>query len=319
MSTYLSLHLDEFLPPIPYIAGQHFQATEHRPDPPPEYPDYLRIAVTEQRFYDQKRSLHPWDVCQRHPPSVGTSHPENRIDLLVTGTLETGHKRSSQTVRAISTIEGRRVELVAKFYDPLYWDFGAGGVNMFSACDKNYRHEAHAYRQLHNLYGSIVPRFYGSYTVDILPPGFGRHTQTRQVRLTLTEYISGHSLAALDPRTITKPLRQEIMAKVAYAETMLQVHDVLHGDVYPRNFILHVHEGNTSVFILDLADAYVGAFGQSRIVRTVRSRADLTNEINRTWMGQHYPSRFEGWAHGWNWDTWLRTIVSRYNLGVRIA
>ncbi|PMB66366.1 hypothetical protein BM221_007353 [Beauveria bassiana] len=63
--------------------------------------------------------------------------------------------------------------------------------------------EARAYQRLGPLQGIVVPRFYGSYTVDIPVPQSAlqhHHAQPRPVRLVLYEYINGTQLSSAEAR-----------------------------------------------------------------------------------------------------------------------
>lgn len=59
-------------------------------------------------------------------------------------------------------------KLLAKIYSLLYYFSNEEGfINPVHCVDKHYTHEAHAYDVLSKLHGGRVPRFYGSYSLNI--------------------------------------------------------------------------------------------------------------------------------------------------------
>jgi hypothetical protein len=55
--------------------------------------------------------------------------------------------------------------LVAKVYDPLYFNDSEGYLNPFLCMDRSYTHEANAYMALNEFQGQWIPRYYGSYSL----------------------------------------------------------------------------------------------------------------------------------------------------------
>ena len=56
------------------------------------------------------------------------------------------------------------VQLVAKIYDPLY--FNHDDTDPFYCVDNAYSHETAAYRKLSDLQGGILPKYFGSFTIS---------------------------------------------------------------------------------------------------------------------------------------------------------
>ncbi|PWY77313.1 hypothetical protein BO94DRAFT_568278 [Aspergillus sclerotioniger CBS 115572] len=108
------------------------------------------------------------------------------------------------------TLQGG-TELVAKVYDPLYQNDDGGYLNPFLCMDKYYTHEVHAYHVLSCLQGGLIPRFYGSYSLDIPCYGTDNGPETRAVRLILIEHIPGLSMLETDPNQFPQADRQQIM------------------------------------------------------------------------------------------------------------
>lgn len=57
--------------------------------------------------------------------------------------------------------------LVAKFYDPLYFDHEQDGADPFLCVDRDYSRETAAYTALSKLQGTVTPKHYGSYSLEI--------------------------------------------------------------------------------------------------------------------------------------------------------
>jgi hypothetical protein len=82
--------------------------------------------------------------------------------------------------------------LIAKIYDPLYFNDEDGRLNPFLCVDRHYAHESRAYHVLSEMQGTRIPIFYGSYSLEL--------PTHRTVRLILIEYIPGTTLQSLKTR-----------------------------------------------------------------------------------------------------------------------
>ncbi|KAK2789858.1 hypothetical protein FQN53_001221 [Emmonsiellopsis sp. PD_33] len=58
-------------------------------------------------------------------------------------------------------------KLPAKIYDPLYYDHEQDDADPFLCVDRDYSQETAVYRSLPNLYGTIIPRYFGSFTLKL--------------------------------------------------------------------------------------------------------------------------------------------------------
>lgn len=68
---------------------------------------------------------------------------------------------------------GQRV--VAKFYDPLYYDDGQDDVDPLLSVDVEYSRESTAYRYLLTRGQQHIPNFYGTYSLELpVSPGVPR-------------------------------------------------------------------------------------------------------------------------------------------------
>lgn len=112
--------------------------------------------------------------------------------------MVTMHKFFTTKVHHPQLSESNNI-LVAKVYDPLYFDDSEGLLNPFLWMDKYYTHEARAYEAFSDLQGKRVPTFHGSYSLSLLVEGFAERT----VRLILLDFVPGYSMAQVKPEGFT--------------------------------------------------------------------------------------------------------------------
>ncbi|KAL2005427.1 hypothetical protein VTN00DRAFT_2638 [Thermoascus crustaceus] len=86
--------------------------------------------------------------------------------------------------------------LLAKFYDPLYFDHVQDDADPFLCVDRAYTHEAAAYEMLKPLQRTIIPRYYGSFTLELSIPN---KEAIRSVRFILLELVVGIDMTKLNP------------------------------------------------------------------------------------------------------------------------
>lgn len=132
--------------------------------------------------------------------------------------------------------------LTAKFYDPLYFDHAEDDGDPFHCVDHHYTHEVATYNRLTELQGTIVPIFYGSYSLEIpidQSSSVGQSsTITRSVRLILMEYVHGSSMRELEPEDFSQLERKHIMKLLIDGESAIYTHDIRLGDLSPRNVMV---------------------------------------------------------------------------------
>ncbi|KAK2735608.1 hypothetical protein FQN55_002192 [Onygenales sp. PD_40] len=193
-------------------------------------------------------------------------------------------------------------KLPAKIYDPLYYDHEQDDADPFLCVDRDYSQETAVYRSLPNLYGTIIPRYFGSFTLKLPVDS----KTTRSVRLILMEIVPGTSMQQLKPTDFSQLQRQAIMKAVIDAETLLYTYNISHGDRHPRNtLVVNAAEASNRrrVVIID--------FGRSSIGRTPfleeEERYLPGVEIspllrwNEAWGFWH---AFDEWID-WDWQAWL--------------
>jgi hypothetical protein len=183
--SYLATHPDEKKPPIPYQVGNVLSARSYSPPPAGDF--YYTWAYG--RIKDEIRDFHPLQLCLKTPPATGTLGDET-VCLRIIHQIRVQDLSNSQVVK-VKPIEwegkgyplfltARSSGVAAKLYDPMYYDFDENRPDPFANCDAAYAHETMAYSHLRPLYGTVVPHFYGSYTIDI--PLLDDSTQSRPVR-----------------------------------------------------------------------------------------------------------------------------------------
>lgn len=128
--------------------------------------------------------------------------------------------------------------MVAKLYDPMYMNDDGFYINPFLVADKEYTNETAAYQALSNFEGSRIPRYYGSYSLDI-------HLSEpmedkRSVRLILIELIPESSMLKAAPCDFPQEAHQRIMKSLVEFDTLVYARDMFLGDFHPRNIILIV-------------------------------------------------------------------------------
>ena len=234
-------------------------------------------------------------------------------ELEIAQFIRAGDQQTSQlfAVRVLSSsstthrLPPANETLVAKLYDPLYFDHEQDDADPFICVDLAYRREAAAYTQLKCLQGGPIPRYFGSYSLS-MPVAYKGITDARQVRRILMEHISGADLTQLRPSQFSQAERQTIMKAIVDAETALYNRDVANQDLYPRNVTIpnsnsapHVSQTQPIVFVdLDHAWTSRAPFPWCRdhllpgvpvtpLLRLIRCRPQFTHWVD------------------WNWPSWI--------------
>lgn len=169
-----------------------------------------------------------------HPPLPGTVGP-GVVEFRISEWVQAGDPNNSQVVvvRILnSTIDlPTDIDVLAKIYDPLYFNHIQDDVDIFRYNDLCYWSESTAYKQLVDLQGNIIPRYYGSFTITLSFDG----EDPRDVRLILLEIVPGPSMDKLDPSSFKQSERQEIMKAIVDSERAVYAHKVLNRDIHPGN------------------------------------------------------------------------------------
>ncbi|KMW67946.1 hypothetical protein BDDG_12462 [Blastomyces dermatitidis ATCC 18188] len=184
-------------PPLPYFPGQEFCIHSHTPSSPATCE-----IVLSYEGHRERETMHSVDRCILHPPLPGLTG-KSTIRLKVVEPIRIGDQHSAQLVTVhminktldISDSISTDKYLVAKLYDPLYFDYEQDDVNSFHYTDLAYSHETAAYRLLYPLEGTIISRYYESFTLELPIPN---KRISRSIRLILIEKVPGISMQHLN-------------------------------------------------------------------------------------------------------------------------
>ena len=198
------------------------------------------------------------------------------------------------------------VQLIAKFYNPLYFDHKQDDADPFLCTDHDYSHETAVCKALYQLQGTIIPRFYGSYTCELpIPDG----KTSRSVRLILMENVPGICMQKLKPVDFTQSERQNILKAVVDAESLLYTHNVQHRDVHPRNIlVLRSDVATLRVVLIDFGKSLIGRVpcralpGEEQKYRLGVPISPLLR-WNQAWW-RHRQKVLDEWID-WDWQPWL--------------
>ena len=287
--------------PLPYITGWKFTARQHNPPPPTRVTP--GSCLNDDVGYLEWKEMNPVERCLQHPPLEG-SYGSFSLDLQIRGTLRAGDDHNDQVVVVDVLTEDSHLKgqsIVAKIYDPLYFYDDDGYVNSLACVDKHYTHEAGIYAALSDLQGSMIPRYYGSFSIDIPIDS----STMRSVRLILIELIPGLSMRDLDPSEFSREERQSIMKSLVDFETLLYTRDILWSDTHPRNVIL----ADGRALFIDFGDALFGRAGLYSNDPEMESDClpgVYISPLLRWHQAQRRTFEFDTWID-WDWQSWLET------------
>jgi hypothetical protein len=263
------------VPPSPYQPGNEFEIRAHTP-PPPFGADYrnkdpVRTSVSGLVDDESGRNLvdHMGFVISNPPLDTGTpADTEAQRPRRLTIVRKISHKPKERGGGAVVVScyldADPSTQYVAKIYDGFEYELaepGYQGDDCMYRADGDYSREAAAYESIPTRFqGSIVPRYFGSWT---LPLPTGVPGRPRWVRMVLVEYIHGECMLDMilhakgatrsnpepewprESRPIDYRLlpadeeRLDVLVRIVEAEiTILWYGGVRHGDVAPRNVII---------------------------------------------------------------------------------
>lgn len=317
--SYLSRHPDEKKPPIPYQIGSVLKAHAYAPPPPPDY--HYTWARGQMKKDIEER--HPLQLCLENPPAAGTPGQET-LRLKIKQPIRVKDLNNSQVVQVEILHRETRgsesmlpastdgVSIVAKFYDPLYYDYDEVQADPFANCDAAFAHETNAYHHLRQVWGTVVPRFYGSYSADVPLPD--DPSRTRPVRTILYEYVPGTTLDHTEREDYSTSQRQAIMSEIMDCHSVLWQMDVGHGDLHPRNIIvLSANEGERAeTRLIDLNMAVIGRRAD-RDGHAPTPRREPRSVIAKDWFDEDLRDIMLdfAWLVDWEWNEWLQNEYAK--------
>jgi serine/threonine protein kinase len=295
--SYAMRHYEYSKPPLPYNNGSHLSLRSHQPPAPTTFE-----CRVDPKSGHERQTMSPLDRCLIHPPLPGKDG-QDTAKLVITQTIRAGDAHCAQVVavRVKSSSSGnlpRDTDLVAKIYDPLYFDHDQDDADPFRCIDHDYSHEAAAYEALSSLQGLIIPKYYGSFSIEIKTPASANSFRT--VRLILVEFIPGRSMRELKPKNLARPYRQAIMKAVIDAESLIYTHNVLHKDIRPANVIICDSTQKRDVVIIDFGKCVLGRHDLPQYHKEHLPGVSISPLLR--W---HKPKgEFRPWID-WNWAAWL--------------
>lgn len=226
-------------PPVPYIKGQRFSVRSHNP-PAPEPRRERGCRLTKEANLE-RLEVSPLQRCLVHPPLVGSSG-DITVDFKVSRELKIGRDHKAQ-VAVVDILQANSKALkgvttaVAKFYDPLYFDHSEDD-DPFVAVDYLYTYETASYDRLSDLQGTVIPAYYGSYSLELPVSDSASSKTTRSVRLILMELIHGPTMRDLNPEDFSQEERKRIMKLVIDGESTIYTRNIVLVDLHPRNVLV---------------------------------------------------------------------------------
>ena len=338
---YHDRHPDWRKPPFPYKVGAKIQVRAHKPPSlsPMRWPiDSKDVAEWED--------FSPLERCLKHPPPPGT-YDKGSASLEILESIYAADEKNAQLVLvrvrpgAKEDVSGGKLPsslppestLVAKFYDPLYYDHDQHDSDPFKNVNSSYLFEVGAYTRLSNMQGTAIPKFYGSFTTSFPVPIEGMEEgieegQTREVRLILMEFIRGSRMLDANPQDYTQQQRQDIMGSVVDADTTIYANDIMLLDLYPRNVMLpqdnqtcKAAPGSTQspsrsqtrpAVLIDFDTVHLGRNSPGRLSlmgEQYYMPGTVISPILR-WAQPRKYNRFAAWVD-WNWEEWIAERYAR--------
>jgi serine/threonine protein kinase len=251
-------------------------------------------------------------------PSCYCQPGDKKLQLKIVGQIRVEDNMNSQ-IAMVQPLDGDGVELhlcestlpshmVAKFYDPLYYNFQENRPDPFFNCDAAFAHETSAYHHLQPLQGTVVPRFHGSYTVDI--PLRRDSPESRPVRAILYEYIPGFSLREIEVDGLTRQRRQEIMAGIIDVDCRMLQLGVNNLDLHPRNVIVTSgpKSRETSVCLIDFDWCKCRARSEAGHLQQPILEPLSDQKVLNRWDDPDFSETMIDFGHlvDWPWSHWLK-------------
>lgn len=267
--------IDDLKPPLPYTSGTVLQIKQHIP-PPPFGPGYeTPFRRSPLRDFRERYST-PSRLCLANPPPETPPHPyQNIYSLKIVDQIACSDKRGAQVVSCYFV--GHQADLlVAKIFDPLYYDWWDYEPTYLA--DYHYSREAAAFLRLRYvkdadkmgypgvaeaLEGSI-PAYRGCWTFETAL----LDNQRRDVRMILMNHFPLPSIQSIadrgEAKIIAAELRMQLFAKALELHCWLMYFGVDQRDFWPRNILVGLEQ--RQVVLLDFSHSAVRDLPNSRWV-----------------------------------------------------
>jgi len=339
-------------PLSPYRPGVTLDIQAHIP-PPPFGRDYRNEDTIRRPVYglSADKGNDRLDFALSHPPLETPPHlPTKSHVLTVLEKIDRRQERVScyggpHLVRCYLDSD-ESCHYVAKIYDGVNYPLsgpGPRGYDCMYRADQDYSREASAYQNIPlDMQGSIVPRYFGSWTFSVETGVCGLR---RCVRMILLEHVDGECMLdmILRAKGVTQtdlpaelfdilPIdhgllppeleRLDILAGVIEAEIMLLHAGIAHRDTAPRNVL--ISRSMKRVILID--------FNKSRVYKCYESgRRFLESQgpnllpispIQRYWNSSEFVDEFGLWVpQSWltHKDNVLNWLCTRWGVSTKFA
>jgi hypothetical protein len=287
---------------FPYGIGNKLVIRSHHPPPPipRELPKRPSLANCDKSMPAILR-------CLQNPPLLGSDGNDLSI-IKIIEELHVGYGKRAQLVvaKVVESPESLCLpvnqNMFAKIYDLLYYGDTLSEEDPFFGVDYDYTHECAAYRHLSDVQGSIIPRYFGSFTLTVPV-----YECSRVVRLILIEQIDGLFMDRLDPRKYSREERQEIMKQIINGESSVYTKNVSHEDLRPQNVIIESGDIRTCrVVLVDLGKSVIGRSRNPHDKKEEQRYLPGTAISPLLRWNVHYcrQTYFNEWIN-WPWQSWL--------------
>ncbi|CAN6669389.1 hypothetical protein TRVA0_041S01112 [Trichomonascus vanleenenianus] len=126
------------------------------------------------------------------------------------------------------------MQFVAELFDPL----ALFDVHASAFSDLDYSCTVIAYTLLKDLQGTLIPKYYGSYTMKVPVVDRPEH-RYRDVRVILRQYIEGKGLNKIEPESFNREKKQHLMERIVSAEQEFDDRGVgIRRGYFPNSVIL---------------------------------------------------------------------------------
>ncbi|KAJ5908656.1 hypothetical protein N7495_001338 [Penicillium taxi] len=301
------------IPLVPYVRGWKFTVQSHIPPPPTPVISNNRLYTPQDATeYDQLGGVE-WLLKNAPLPGKKGVHS---ITLEIVENIRNGDRLRAQVfaviVRDATTdtpseiLEPDRI-FVAKVYDPLYHADDvdvAGFISPIKLTDHDYTHECAVYEKLSEYQGKRIPRFYGSFSLDI--PFFDK---IRTVRLILIEYIPGTSMDQANAADFSQHTRQQMIKSIINFESdVFGFKDIKLLDLHRRNILIMKDTQHNLVFI-DFADCLFNRRpDEPRFARLNTFLGQYISPLLRctgkSWKAFKSDKKEDNWID-WDMDAWV--------------
>ncbi|KAK3376846.1 hypothetical protein B0T24DRAFT_230840 [Lasiosphaeria ovina] len=239
---YWRLHPEMERPLFPYRGGKHFPL---RPYNPPFFP--RRIPYDRNEVH----AMHPVDRCVKYPPDGFISGVPFSVRFTDQIRSDSSHNNAIFGVTLHGPpLPGIDPALVAaseagclalKVYDPV-WYYSASTADPMSSCDLAFNTEVAVYHDLRKLWGTVVPRFFGTYVIGIPieKRGNASYDKVRNVRAVLMEHVRGIRVGnmPLISQTYSQEIRKRIVGAYLDATSALWRMGIAQVKLQPESLIL---------------------------------------------------------------------------------